>query len=67
MKQFRGVGIDQFGERFYFRQYPRKEMMEELGCKHASKMYADWDGESHHIGYVINGHWIRVYRLEIMG
>ena len=62
MKQFSGVGMDQYGERFYFSQYPRKEIMEQLACKHASKMYVDIKGKAHHIGYVIKGKWIQVFK-----
>ena len=65
MGPFSGVGIDQFGERYYFHRWPRKEIMSQLDCKHASKMYIDSPkGKSFHIGYVIKGHWIAIFREE---
>ena len=58
------VGFDQYGQHYKITKYPRKELLEELGRKHASNMYIDLkDGGHRHIGYVIAGHWIEVYRV----
>ena len=53
------IAIDQHGQVFYNLRHPRKDLMERLGCKHAAKMYV---GDGEHVGYVIAGHWLSVYR-----
>jgi hypothetical protein len=55
------IGIDQHGEVYNNMKHPRKELMERIGSKHSEKMYQDIDGKSHHVGYVIGGHWVRLY------
>jgi len=63
MQSFSGVGIDQYGDKYYFRKYPRKELLEQLHRKHASKMYVDGpDNQCFHVGYVIACRWISVYK-----
>ena len=58
------LGIDQYGNHYKIDKHPRKELLEELGRKHARKMYVDLkQGGSRHVGYVIAGHWIEVYRI----
>lgn len=62
MKQY--MGIDQYGNHYHGMTYPRKELMEKLGCQHAQKMYQDTtNGKSFHTGYVIQGHWISLYEV----
>lgn len=40
-----------------------KRLKEEVGCKHAEKMYIDReDGTSVHIGYVIKGRWLNAFK-----
>lgn len=57
-----GVAIDQYGNRFRFGKHARRDLMEQLGRKSASKMYQDKkDGRSVHVGYVIAGHWLTLY------
>ncbi len=58
------MGHDQYGNHYSIKKHPRKELMDQLYCKHASKMYVDRDDGYYHIGYVIAGHWITVYGLE---
>lgn len=61
------MGIDQYGNTYHGLRHPRKDLLERLGRKRASKMYVDkLDGSSIHIGYVIAGHWITVYKVERM-
>lgn len=62
------IAIDQ-GGRYYplFSNYPRKELMEKLGRKHANKMYVDSKkGISYHIGYVIAGKWLTIWKTKQM-
>jgi hypothetical protein len=58
------IAIDQYGKH-YFVTYPRKELCEIVGVKHADKMYRDGDnGQIQHVGYIISGHWFEVMRIE---
>lgn len=55
-------GEDQYGNSYHHLRYPRKQLMQRLDCKHADKMYeTDKFGNNFHVGYVIQGHWIRLY------
>ena len=60
------MGHDQYGNHYSIKKYPRKELLEQLGRKHADMMYMDnmKDGKSYHVGYIIAGRWITVYGLE---
>lgn len=59
------LGIDQHGEHYNIQKHPRKELLEQLGRKHADKMYVDLkDGATLHKGYVIGGLWISVYEVH---
>jgi len=59
------IGIDNYGNHYKINKYPRKELLECLGYKYASKMFIDTkDKEVKHIGYVIGDHWITVYELH---
>ena len=57
------IGIDQYGNVHQIPGiYPRKELMESCYAKHAEKVYVDTkDGECKHIGYIVNGLWIKLY------
>ena len=59
------IAFDQYGNTFHIEKHPRKELLEKLCRAHASKMYVDRLNESEpkHIGYVIAGHWLTVYKL----
>ena len=57
---------DQYGETYhmYNCKYPRKWLLGYFGRKHAEKMYTDTkDGNSLHIGWIIAGHWLSVFRV----
>lgn len=56
------VGIDQYNNIYWIKKHPRKELLEQLYATKADKMYI---GNGVHIGYVIKGHWITVYKLHI--
>lgn len=60
------MAIDQYGETYHaLGRNPRKALLERLGRKHASKMYQDLkDGSTAHIGYIIAGLWLTLYRVE---
>ena len=59
------LAIDQYGETIKLKKHPRKELMEYFGVKHADKMFIDTrKEEGKHIGYVIAGHWFRIYEIN---
>jgi hypothetical protein len=60
-KSMNFIGIDQYGQHYYINKHPRKELLEQLGASHASKMYID-DGV--HTGYVIQNLWIDVFKIK---
>ena len=58
------MGIDQYGTTYHGLKNPRKDLMDELYCSHAKKMYIDKvDGSYKHIGYIIKGLWITLYEI----
>jgi len=58
------MAINQYGNTFHGLKNPRKDLMEKIGVKHASKMYVDdLTGKTFHIGYIIGGHWLTVYEV----
>lgn len=60
------TGIDQHGRHYDdLGLFPRKELLNRLGYRKADKMYVDTkDGRSKHVGYVIGGNWITLYRVQ---
>jgi hypothetical protein len=59
------IAIDQYGSTYKLDKFPRKELMDQLGVQHANKMYVDTkDGRTKHVGYVISGLWLSVFKLE---
>jgi hypothetical protein len=62
------MAVDQHGNTFHALKHPRKDLMKEIGSKHADKMYVDLkSGGSKQIGYVIGKHWLSVYEVMPMG
>ena len=59
------MAIDQYGTTFHnLGKHPRAELMRRLYAGRAAKMYVDKvDGSYEHIGWVVRGHWCRVYRV----
>lgn len=59
------IGIDQYGHVYKnLGKFPRRALMERLSGA-VSKMYIDdKEGNSKHIGYVIGGNWVTLYKLE---
>ena len=58
------IAIDQHGRAYRLTKYPRKELLELLGATGAQKIYRDTvSGEVKHVGYLIRGLWLDVFRL----
>lgn len=58
------MAIDQYGQTFHGLKHPRKDLLDRLCQSHADKMYQDGpDGQPVHIGYVIGGLWLRLYKV----
>ena len=62
------MAIDQYGHTYHgLGSRPRKDLMERLGRKSARKMYIDKvNGPPVHIGWIIGGLWLTVYKVERM-
>jgi hypothetical protein len=62
------MGIDQYGQIWHdLGPHPRAELMRRLGRSHVEKMYVDSESKGTlHIGYVIAGLWITLYRVDRM-
>ena len=62
MKIGRGyLAVDQYGTSYFIGNCPpRKWLLNYFGKKHAEKMYCD---KYEHIGWVIAGHWLTVYKV----
>jgi hypothetical protein len=59
------IGIDNYGNHYTIKKYPRKELLEQLGYRGCNKMYVDTkNGKTKHVGYVIGNHWINVYEIH---
>lgn len=60
------MGIDQYGQHYDdLGTHPRKALLEKLGYRSAQKMYIDTlDGMTKHIGYIVGGLWITLYKVE---
>ena len=59
------LGIDQYGQHYNIKAHPRKELLGQLGRKHADKMYRDTkDGKGKEAGYVIGGLWIDIHEIH---
>lgn len=59
------MAIDQYGTTYHGLKHPRKDLLERLGYTHAHKMYQEKkDGSTVHVGYVIGGLWLTLYKVE---
>jgi hypothetical protein len=63
------MAIDQHGNTYHdLGPRPRKALLERFGRKSAKRMYVDTKTrEAVHIGWIIAGHWLEVYRVERIG
>ena len=59
------MATDQYGNTYHIpSEHPRKWLMEHLNCQHAAKMHVDLvDGGTRHVGWIIAGHWLKVFRV----
>lgn len=66
MRDSTHMAIDQRGTTYHdLGPHPRAELLRRLHRKSAHKMYVDRkSGGSKHIGYVIAGLWLRVYKVQ---
>lgn len=66
MKTLDFIATDQYGHAYHMwdTKYPRKWLLDYFQRQSAQKMYVDTDRGTVHIGYVIAGHWISVYRVS---
>lgn len=61
------MAINQYGNTYHGLEKPRKDLLERLGRRHADKMYVDSKGgNTLHIGYIIGGEWLTVYKVQRM-
>ena len=60
------LAVDQHGQTVMFQgAHPRKALMDKMDASHTEKMYRDYkDGSTHHEGWIIQGRWFSVYRVE---
>jgi hypothetical protein len=60
------IAFDQWGNSYKLNTaHPRKELCELFGRQHVSKIYVDDNIiGSQHVGYIIAGHWLMVYKLS---
>ena len=59
------MAIDQYGQTYHGLKHPRKDLLAQFGVKHADKMYVDKkDGSTKHVGYIIAGHWCRIFEVK---
>ncbi|MEK6884421.1 MAG: hypothetical protein AABY22_32615 [Nanoarchaeota archaeon] len=58
---------NQYGEIYYLSgKHPRKQLLEKFSRKRASKIYVDTkSGAVKHIGWIIGGQWLRVFRVTV--
>jgi len=59
------MAVDQYGQTYHIKNsHPRKYLLDYLGGKKADKMYVDTtNGTAKHIGYIIKGLWLRIYKV----
>lgn len=57
------IAIDQYNQIYAIPgRHPRKELLERLGRRKATRMFIDRkDGSTKHIGYVIAGLWLTLF------
>jgi hypothetical protein len=58
------MGIDQYGNTYHDLKHPRRDLLEILSATRARKIYETNPDGDRHIGYVIRGLWIRLFKVE---
>ena len=59
------MATDQHGNTYHIPdEHPRKWLLNLFRRQHAAKMYVDLvAGGSRHVGWIIAGHWLKVFRV----
>jgi hypothetical protein len=67
-KQIGYLGLDQYGDKYVLKtDHPRQELLRHFARQHCAKMYRDKkDGGSQHVGWIIAGRWIEVFRVSLL-
>lgn len=61
------MAIDQYGQTYHdLGPHPRRALLDRFDRKHADRMFIDTKAGTKHIGWIIAGHWLTVYRVETM-
>lgn len=64
MSKTRFIAINEHGKVYHIgANPPRKWLLNYFGRQHADKIYDDLKGK-HHVGYVIAGVWLTIYRIN---
>ncbi len=59
------IAIDQYGNKVFISEHPRKELTDFHRVQHAEKIYRDGEnGKAIHVGYIVAGHWYEVLKLS---
>ncbi len=59
------IAEDQYGNRYWIKEHPRKELMEKMGYSSAEKLFQyDDEGVSWHVGYKVGPHWFTLYHVS---
>ncbi len=65
MNELGFLAIDERGQYYKIgNNSPRKWLLDYFGRQHADKMCIDKGKGYKHIGYVIAGHWLTIYRIS---
>lgn len=57
------IAIDQYRHAYPIERHPRKELLELFGREHAERMYRDTPGKTRHVGYIIAGRWLEIFKV----
>lgn len=56
------LAVSNYGQTLHLEtKYPRKELMDYFGVKHAERIYRDTKDGTKHIGWIIAGQWWNIY------
>jgi hypothetical protein len=59
------IAVDQYNQTYHIAtNHPRKWLPEYLGSKRADKMFRDTKDGSKHVGYVIKGLWLEIFKIS---
>ena len=59
------LGIDQYKNMYYMKEFPRKELLKQLDASKARKLYIDEIlNRPKQVGYIIKGLFIEIYEIH---